>query len=90
MEQTVRFVNASSIFDEINLGNDERVEFLKRFTYGDLHSAFTLILKCTFCVFLHSFIDDCKDINKKETMSRTLRFYNYKNLDKIDFINIEG
>ena len=90
MEQTVHFVNASLIFDEINLGDDERVEFLDRFTYGDVHSAFTLIQKCTFCVLLKSFIEDSKDFNKKEAMSRALKFYNYKNLDKIDYINIEA
>ena len=90
MGQTVHFVNASTIFDGINLGDCERQQFLKRFTYGDIHSAFTLIKTCTFCVFLHSFIYDCEDIYEKEVMYRALKFYNYKNLDRIDFINIEA
>ena len=90
MGQTVHFVNASTIFDGINLGDCERQQFLDRFTYGDIHSAFTLIKRCTFCVFLYSFIDDCEDIYEKEVLSRALKFYNYNNLDRIDFINIEA
>ena len=88
--ETVSFVNASSIFDVINLGDCERQEFLDKFTYGDIFTSITLVTRSTFFVKLYGFIHDCEDIYEKEVMSRALKFYDYQNLDKkIKYINIE-
>ena len=88
--ETVQFVNASSIFDGINLGDCERQEFLDKFTYDGIYSAITLIKRSTFIVKLSGFILDCEDIYEKEVLYRALKFYNFKNLDKIQYINIQA
>ena len=90
MNQTVDFVNASSFFEAIELGDFESQEFLDQFTYGDKLTDFTLIARTTFIQRLTKFIGDCEDIAEKDVMMQSLKEFTFGLLGGIKHVNIEG
>jgi len=60
--ETVHFVNASDVFNAIELGDFEQGQFLKQFAFGDSLTDLTLITKAKFLQRLTKFIVDCEDI----------------------------
>jgi hypothetical protein len=89
MAETVYFVNASDVFEAIELGDFEQAQFLDQFTYGDSLTDLTLINKQTFVNRLVKFIADCEDVYEKDVMMQNLKEYNFGLLDCIKHVNIE-
>jgi len=90
MAETVYYVNASDLFEAIELGDCEQQEFLDQFTYGDNLTDLTLVKKQTFVNRLVEFIRDCEDIYEKDVVMQNLKEYNFGLLDCIKHVNIEG
>ena len=90
MAETVYFVNASDVFNAIELGDCEQTEFLDQFTYGDNLTDLTLIKKQTFVNQLVKFIAECEDVYEKDVVMQNLKEYNFGLLDCIKHVNIEG
>ena len=89
MSETVYFVNASDVFNAIELGDFEQGQFLDQFTYGDSLTDLTLIKKQTFINRLVKFIEDCEDVYEKDVVMQNLKEYNFGLLDCIKHVNIE-
>ena len=89
MAETVYFVNASDVFEAIELGDFEQGQFLDQFTYGDSLTDLTLISKQTFVNRLVKFIAGCEDVYEKDVMMQNLKEYNFGLLDCIKHVNIE-
>jgi hypothetical protein len=89
MAETVYFVNASNVFEAIELGDFEQGQFLDQFTYGDSLTDLTLIAKTKFLQRLTKFIEDCEDIYEKDVMMQSLKEYNFGLLGCIKHVNIE-
>jgi hypothetical protein len=89
MSETVYFVNASDVFNAIELGDFEQGQFLDQFTYGDSLTDLTLIKKQTFINRLVKFITDCEDVYEKDVVMQNLKEYNFGLLDCIKHVNIE-
>ena len=89
MAETVYFVNASEVFEAIELGDFEQGQFLDQFTYGDSLTDLTLITKQTFFNRLVKFITNCEDVYEKDVMMQNLKEYNFGLLDCIKHVNIE-
>jgi hypothetical protein len=89
MAETVYFVNASDVFEAIELGDFEQSQFLDQFTYGDSLTDLTLIKKQTFVNRLVKFIADCEDVYEKDVVMQNLKEYNFGLLDCIKHVNIE-
>ena len=89
MAETVYFVNASEVFEAIELGDFEQGQFLDQFTYGDSLTDLTLITKQTFVNRLVKFITNCEDEYEKDVMMQNLKEYNFGLLDCIKHVNIE-
>ena len=89
MAETVYFVNASDVFEAIELGDFEQGQFLDQFTYGDSLTDLTLIKKQTFVNRLVKFIADCEDVYEKDVVMQNLKEYNFGLLDCIKYVNIE-
>jgi hypothetical protein len=87
--ETVYFVNASNVFEAIELGDFEQGQFLDQFTYGDSLTDLTLIKKQTFVNRLVKFIADCEDVYEKDVVMQNLKEYNFGLLDCIKYVNIE-
>ena len=90
MAETVYFVNASDVFEAIELGDFEQGQFLDQFTYGDSLTDLTLIKKQTFFNRLVKFIVDCEDVYEKDEMMQNLKEYNFGLQDCIKYVNIEA
>ena len=90
MAETAYFVNASDLFEAIELGDCEQQEFLDHFTYGGNDTSLTLIGKQTFVNRLVKFIADCEDVYEKDEMMQNLKEYNFGLLDCIKYVNIEN
>jgi hypothetical protein len=90
MAETVYYVNASDLFEAIELGDCEQQEFLDQFTYGDNLTDLTLIAKTNFLQRLTKFIADCEDVYEKDAMMQNLKEYNFGLLGCIKHVNIEG
>ncbi len=90
MAETVYYVNASDLFEAIELGDCEQQEFLDQFTYGDNLTDLTLIAKTNFLQRLTKFIADCEDVYEKDVVMQNLKEYNFGLLDCIKHVNIEG
>ena len=88
--ETVDFVNATEFFDGMELGHVESDQFLSKFTYGDIHTTFTLVSRGTFLSYLKTFITDCEDIYEKDVVMEALRDYNLSVDVRIKYINIEA
>ncbi len=89
MAETVYFVNASDLFNAIELGDFEQSQFLDQFTYGDSLTDLTLIAKTKFLQRLTKFIEECEDIYEKDVMMQSLKEYNFGLLGCIKHVNIE-
>ncbi len=89
MAETVYFVNASDVFEAIELGDFEQGQFLDQFTYGDSLTDLTLISKQTFVNRLVKFIANCEDVYEKDVVMQNLKEYNFGLLDCIKYVNIE-
>ena len=89
MAETVYFVNASDVFNAIELGDFEQSQFLDQFTYGDSLTDLTLIAKTKFLQRLTKFIEECEDIYEKDVMMQSLKEYNFGLLGCIKHVNIE-
>ena len=89
MAETAYFVNASDVFEAIELGDFEQSKFLDQFTYGDSLTDLTLIKKQTFVNRLVKFIADCEDVYEKDVVMQNLKEYNFGLLDCIKHVNIE-
>ncbi len=89
MAETVYFVNASDVFEAIELGDFEQGQFLDQFTYGDSLTDLTLIKKQTFVNRLVKFIGECEDVYEKDEMMQNLKEYNFGLLDCIKHVNLE-
>ena len=90
MGETVYYVNASDLFEAIELGDCEQQEFLDQFKYGDDLTDLTLIAKTKFLQRLTKFIVDCEDIYEKDVMMQNLKEYNFGLQGCIKHINIEA
>ena len=90
MAETVYFVNASDVFEAIELGDFEQAQFLDQFTYGDSLTDFTLIARTTFLQRLTKFIGECEDIYEKDVMMQSLKEFTFGLLGGIKHVNIEG
>ena len=90
MAETVYFVNASDVFEAIELGDFEQGQFLDQFTYGDSLTDLTLIKKQTFVNRLVKFIADCEDVYEKDVVMQNLKEYNFGLQDCIKYVNIEA
>ena len=90
MAETVYFVNASDVFEAIELGDFEQGQFLDQFTYGDSLTDFTLIARTTFLQRLTKFIGECEDIYEKDVMMQSLKEFTFGLLGGIKHVNIEG
>ncbi len=90
MAETVYFVNASDVFEAIELGDFEQGQFLDQFTYGGNDTSLTLIQKQTFFNRLVKFIVDCEDVYEKDEMMQNLKEYNFGLQDCIKYVNIEN
>ena len=89
MAETAYFVNASDLFEAIELGDCEQQEFLDHFTYGDDLTDLTLIAKTKFLQRLTKFIEECEDIYEKDVVMQNLKEYNFGLLDCIKHVNLE-
>ena len=89
MAETVHFVNASEVFEAIELGDFEQGQFLDQFTFGDSLTDLTLINKQTFINRLVKFIANCEDIYEKDVVMQNLKEYNFGLLDCIKHVNLE-
>ena len=87
--ETAYFVNASDVFNAIELGDFEQGQFLKQFAFGDSLTDLTLITKAKFLQRLTKFIVDCEDIYEKDVMMQTLKEYNFGLLECVKHVNIE-
>ena len=90
MAETVHFVNASEVFEAIELGDFEQGQFLDQFTFGDSLTDLTLINKQTFINRLVKFIEECEDIYEKDVVMQNLKEYNFGLQGCIKHVNIEN
>ena len=90
MEEAIETVNASEVFNAIELGDFEQGQFLDQFTYGDSLTDLTLIAKTKFLQRLTKFIEHCEDIYEKDVMMQSLKEFTFGLLGGIKHVNIEG
>ena len=90
MEETFETVNASDIFDAIELGDFEKQEFLDQYNYRLSHNGLTITGRSVFIFSLKNFIKKCEDIYEKNVMLEALNKFNAELSSSPKFINIEA
>ena len=90
MEETIETVNASDIFDAIELGDFEKQEFLDQYNYRLSHNGLTVTGRSVFIFSLKNFIKKCEDIYEKNVMLEALNKFNTELSSSPKFINIEA
>jgi len=90
MEETFETVNASDIFDAIELGDFEKQEFLDQYNYRLSYNGLTITGRSVFIFSLKNFIKKCEDIYEKNVMLEALNKFNAELSSSPKFINIEA
>ncbi len=90
MAETIEIVNASDIFDAIELGDFEKQEFLDQYNYRLSHNGLTITGRSVFIFSLKNFIKKCEDIYEKNVMLEALNKFNSELPSGPKFINIEA
>ena len=90
MEESIDTINASDIFDAIELGDFEKQEFLDQYNYRLSHNGLTITGRSVFIFSLKNFINKCEDIYEKNVMLEALNKFNAELSSSPKFINIEA
>ena len=90
MEEKIDTVNASDIFDAIELGDFEKQEFLDQYNYRLSYNGLTITGRSVFIFSLKNFIKKCEDIYEKNVMLEALNKFNAELSSSPKFINIEA
>jgi hypothetical protein len=90
MEEAIETVNASEVFNAIELGDVESEMFLDQYNYRLVHNDLTVTGRSVFIFSLKNFIKKCEDIYEKNVMIEALNKFNSELPSSPKFINIEA
>ena len=90
MEETIETVNASEVFNAIELGDVESEMFLDQYNYRLVHNDLTVTGRSVFIFSLKNFIKKCEDIYEKNVMIEALNKFNSELPSGQKFINIQA
>jgi len=90
MEEPIETVNASEVFNAIELGDVESEIFLDQYNYRLVHNDLTVTGRSVFIFSLKNFIKKCEDIYEKNVMIEALNKFNSELPSGPKFINIEA
>jgi len=90
MEEVIETVNASEVFNAIELGDVESEMFLDQYNYKLIHNDLTITGRSVFIFSLKNFIKKCEDIYEKNVMIEALNKFNSELPSGPKFINIEA
>jgi hypothetical protein len=90
MEEAIETVNASEVFNAIELGYVESEMFLDQYNYRLVHNDLTVTGRSVFIFSLKNFIKKCEDIYEKNVMIEALNKFNSELPSGPKFINIEA
>jgi hypothetical protein len=90
MEEAIETVNASEVFNAIELGDVESEMFLDQYNYRLVHNDLTITGRSVFIFSLKNFIKKCEDIYEKNVMIEALNKFNSELPSGPKFINIEA
>jgi hypothetical protein len=90
MEEAIETVNASEVFNAIELGDVESEMFLDQYNYRLVHNDLTVTGRSVFIFSLKNFIKNCEDIYEKNVMIEALNKFNSELPSGPKFINIEA
>jgi hypothetical protein len=90
MEEAFETVNASEVFNAIELGDVESEMFLDQYNYRLVHNDLTVTGRSVFIFSLKNFIKKCEDIYEKNVMIEALNKFNSELPSGPKFINIEA
>ena len=90
MEEVIETVNASEVFNAIELGDVESEMFLDQYNYRLVHNDLTVTGRSVFIFSLKNFIKKCEDIYEKNVMIEALNKFNSELPSGQKFINIQA